>query len=377
MTAMGTIGINLLWLVPGVVGGSEEYTLRLLRALDRADNDDLWIRVYGQADLFAAHPDLLNRFECQVAPSFLKHKALRIASENSWLAAVSRHDDVVHHAGGVIPAIRSNPPLLTIHDLQPLEMPEHFSAVKKRWLSTMIPQSVRAARLVLCPSDFTAQRIQLLLGIGPDKLRVVRHGHEPVAPGITDQAFDDEMHERYGRFLLLPAIAYPHKRHTDLVLALDRLRDRFADVSVVMTGRPGSETTAISELADRLELSDRVHQLGRVSAERLDALYRSALALVFPSEYEGFGNPLLEAMARGCPVIATDATALPEVLGSAGLTVPTGHPAALAASVARIIDEQGLREELVEAGIERAKAFSWLEAGATLAACYREALHPY
>lgn len=371
-----TIGVNLLWLAPGVVGGSEEYTLRLLRAVDRIGSDDLWIRLYGQTELFEAHPDLTSRFECQIAPGFGSNKAARIVTEHTWLAAATRHDDVVHHAGGVVPAVRSTPTVLTIHDLQPLEMPEHFSAVKQKWLATMIPRSVRAARLVLCPSDFTAERIQLLLNISPAKIRVVRHGHEPVESGVLDPAVDAELRERYGRFLLLPAISYPHKRHADLIVALDRLRDRFPDVSVVMTGRPGSENGALRDLTRRLSLTGRVHQLGRVAEEELDALYRSATALVFPSEYEGFGNPVLEAMARGCPVVTTDATALPEVSGVAGLIVPTGHPVALAAAIARVIDEPGLREQLVAAGIERAQKFSWLDAGQDLIDCYRQALRP-
>lgn len=373
---MGTVGVNLLWLVPGVVGGSEEYTVRLLRAVDNLDDDELWLRLYGQRRLFEAHPDLATRFEIEVCPRFAGTKVGRIAAENSWLAAASSRDDLVHHAGGVVPLIRSQVPILTIHDLQPLDMPEHFSAAKRRWLATVIPRSVRAARLVLCPSEFTAERIVSLLGAASDKIRIVRHGHEECEPGVLDPATDAELRQRYGRYLLLPAISYRHKRHADLVVALDRLRDRFPDVTVVITGRPDTEAEAIGTLAARLGLTDRVHQLGRVSEAELDALYRSAAALVFPSEYEGFGNPVLEAMARGCPVVTTDAAALPEVCGLAGLTVPTGHPVALAAAVARVLDEPGLADELRAAGLERARTFSWQAGGRQLADCYREALQP-
>jgi alpha-1,3-rhamnosyl/mannosyltransferase len=372
---MATIGINLLWLVPGVVGGSEEYTLRLLRGLDRFGHDDLWIRLYGQRALFEAHPDLQTRFEVEVCPD-VAAKSLRVVAENSWLASVSRHDDLVHHAGGVIPTVRSQVPVLTVHDLQPLEMPEYFSPLKQRWLATMIPRSVRAARLVFCPSEFTAERITSMLGTSRTKLRVIRHGHEECEPGVLDPTRDAGLRGRFGRYLLLPAITYPHKRHADLIGALDRLRDRFTDLSVVITGRAGSEAEVIERLTKRLDLVDRVHVLGRVSEDELDALYRSAAALVFPSEYEGFGNPVLEAMARGCPVVTTDAAALPEVAGLAGLIVPAGHPVALAGAVARVLDEPGLAEELSAAGVERARRFSWRDASAQLGDCYREALQP-
>ncbi|MGF1599360.1 MAG: glycosyltransferase family 4 protein [Acidimicrobiales bacterium] len=376
MGISGTIGVNLCWLVPGVVGGSEEYTLRLLRAVDRLGDDNLWIRLYGQRELFEAHPDLASRFECRSAPGPAAVKGARIGLEHTWLAAATRGDDIVHHAGGVVPAVRSTPTIVTVHDLQPLEMPQYFSKTKQRWLATMLPRSVRAARLVLCPSEFTAERLRLLLRVPNDKLRVVRHGHEAIEPGVLDADAHDRLTRRFGPFVLLPAISYPHKRHADLVVALDRLRDRCPELSVVMTGRPGPETANLRQLAARLRLQDRVHDLGRVSEEELDALYRSAVALVFPSEYEGFGNPILEAMARGTPVITTDAAALPEVVGAAGITVPTGHPVALADAIARVTEEPDLRRQLSAAGIERATQFSWLDAGRDLVDCYRQALRP-
>ncbi len=373
MAAMVTVGVNLLWLVPGVVGGSEEYTLRLLGALDQLRCDDLWIRLYGQSSLFEAHPDLGRQFETQVAPTWGGSKPARIAAENTWLAAVSRLDDLVHHAGGVVPLVRSQSPILTIHDLQPLEMPEHFSPAKRRWLGTMLPRSVRAARLVLCPSRFSADRVRDLLGVAPERLRVVHHGHRPTEPGVQSEETDADLRARYGRYLLLPAIAYPHKRHADAVEALARLADRHPDLSLVLTGRPGPETPALHQLAAERGVEDRVHHLGRVPETDLDALYRSAAALIFPSAYEGFGNPVLEAMARGCPVVCTDAGALPEVLGEAGLMVPVARPGALAAAVARVLDEPGLADSLREAGVARAARFSWLDAGRELAAAYRDA----
>ena len=371
---MVTVGVNLLWLVPGVVGGSEEYTLRLLGAVDQLGGDDLWIRLYGSPDLFEAHPHLARQFETVVSPVASASKGVRIAAENSWLAAVSRYDDLVHHAGGVVPLVRSQTSVLTIHDLQPLEMPENFSALKRRWLGSMVPRSVRAARLVLCPSEFTAGTIVERLGVPPARVRVVRHGHEPTEPGVLDPAADAELRARYGRYLLLPAIAYAHKRHVDAVLAVDRLRSRFDDLHLVCTGRPGPETPELQRLIRQLDLDDRVHLLGRIPEQELDALYRSAAALVFPSAYEGFGNPALEAMARGCPVVATTAGALPEVVGDAGLLVPPARSGALAAAVARVLDEPGLADQLREAGVVRATRFSWLDAGRQLGAAYREAL---
>lgn len=374
---MSTVGVNLLWLVPGVVGGSEEYTLRLLRAFDQFGGDEPRLRLYGQRALFEAHPDLGERFETVVSPRAdfaAVSKVARIGNEHSWLAMASRHDDLVHHAGGVVPAIRSTPTVLTIHDLQPLEMPQHFSAARRRWLAATVPPSVRSARLVLAPSQYTLDRVHALLGAPRSKLEVVPHGQRSLVPGVLDADTDRRLRARYGRFALLPAISYPHKRHLDLVAATVRLADRFAGLSVVITGRPGPLTAAITAEAVRAGLSSRVHQLGRVPERELDALYRSATFTVFPSEYEGFGNPVMEAMARGCPVISSDATALPEVVGSAGLIVPVRRPDALAGAMARILDEPVLAEQLRAAGVVRAKQFSWEVAGGRLGECYRQAL---
>ncbi len=368
------VGVNLLWLVPGVVGGSEEYTLRLLRAVDRLDPNDLWFRLYVQPSLLEAHPDLQERFEVMVTPRALGSKAARIATEHSWLAHVSRHDQLMHHAGGVVPFVSGVPSVLTIHDLQPLDMPQHFGVVKRSWLRATLPRSARVARRVLCPSTFSANRVAQLLDVAPNRLRVVPHGHERTTPGVLDPATDEALRERFGRFLLLPAIAYAHKRHADLIDALALLADRFGDLSVVMTSSVGPETSDVLAKAEALGLHERCHYLGRVDEADLDALYRSAAAMVFPSVYEGFGNPTLEAMARGCPVVATTAASIPEVVGDAGLLVEPAQPRALAAAVARVLAEPGLADTLAEAGVEQAKKFGWREAGQHLLGAYREAL---
>ncbi len=368
------IGVNLLWLVPGVVGGSEEYILRLLRAVDRLDPDDLWLRLYAQPELVEAHPDLLDRFEIRLSPVNLRRKSARILAEHSWLAQASRGDDLVHHGGGVIPAIAPAPAVVTIHDLQPLDLPENFKNDRRRWLDTMLPKTAKSARAILCPSEFTAGRVRELLSVEPERVVVVPHGHELVEPGVLDEVAHQQNLDRFGRYFLFPSITYAHKRHIDLVHALDMLRDRFPDLQVVMTGGVGPRTDAIANRITQLDLHDRCHVLGRVSENLLDSLYRSAAALVFPSAYEGFGNPTLEAMARGCPVVSTTAASIPEVVGDAALLVEPSNARDLAEAMARILTEPDLTASLRELGVERAKRFGWRGAGEALLSAYRDAL---
>lgn len=374
VASSAVIGLNLLWLVPGVVGGSEEYTVRLLRAFDRLDPEDLELRLYAQPSLAEAYPDLTNRFETVVGPRVVGNKLARIGADATWLVRASRHDDLVHHAGSVAPINSPQPYVLTVHDLQPLDLPENFSVVKRNWLKRMLPPSIRHATLVMCPSRFAADSISRHVDWSVDRVRVVPHGHEPVEPGVLDVGRAEELQRRYGRYVLLPAIAYPHKRHVDVLDALSRLADDLPDLSVVFTGGPGPETPALDEHAQSLGLSHRVHRLGRVSEAELDALYRSAAATVFPSTYEGFGNPALEAMARGCPVVATDAASIPEVVGEAGILVSPKSPDELAAAIRRLLSDKELEATLRAAGPARAEHFGWKSAGEALIAAYRDAL---
>lgn len=379
-----TIGINLTWLVPGVVGGSEEYAVRLLTGaaplLDRS-----WsARIYGPPALAEAHPALTERYEFVAMPSgrLIVGKAARIGLEQTWLARASRSDALVHHVGGTIPFIRPGPAVVTVHDLQPIDLPENFGVLKRRWLGALIPYAVRNADYLLTPSRFTAARLIDRYGVDPDRVRVVPHGHGPTAqdrgPGAesppdrrSGQGIDPA---RFGRYLLYPAIAYRHKRHRDLVVALDRLTARYPDLAVVFTGRDGPETAALRLLVERLGLTDRVHFTGRVPSPVLDRLYRSAAAVVFPSSYEGFGNPALEAMLHGCPLITSDAGALPEVVGDAGLIVPVGEAQSLETAIAKLLDDPGLAEDLRHRGRERARRFDTGIGASVLVDVYREML---
>lgn len=376
------VGVNLCWLVPGVVGGSEEYTVRLLEAVGSTLGPEIRLRLYGRPDLAQAHPRLVSTAEFVACPVWPGGRAGRVALENSWLARQTRHDDVVHHAGGTLPFVRpAVTTLVTIHDLQPLDQPANFGLVKRRWLGRALPAVARKADLILCPSHHTANRVAELLDVPEERLRVVPHGlalgergPAPAGEAGKGPSLADMLPPgvRPGRFLLYPAIAYPHKRHIDLIRLLERLSSRFDDVALVLTGRPGPEDRALADEAERLGVAGRVHRLGRVPWSVLETLYRGAGALVFPSAYEGFGNPAVEAMALGCPVVASSAGALPEVVGSAGVVVPVGDVEAMADAVAGILDDPATAEDLRRRGRRRAQDFEVDIAAQRLGEVYRE-----
>lgn len=358
------VGVNLLWLVPGVVGGSEEYVTRLLRGLADLDPPDLDVRLYGLDELAVAHPDLVARFPLRTLALRGRLKALRVAAETTWLAAQVRRDrlDVVWHPGGVVPPLTGGAAtVLTVHDLRPLDLPEGFSRTKVAYLRAVLPRSVRRAGIVTAPSQQVVDEIVARFGIAPERARPVLHGigadHFAPVPAAEVARAAATLDLR-GRWLLYPVITYPHKDHVTLVRAFARLAPDHPDVDLVLTGGEGPAEAEVRRAIAASGVADRIRRPGRVPRADLDALLQGAAAVAFPSRYEGFGNGALEALARGTPVVASDATSLPEVVGAGGLLVPPGAVGAWADALARVLDDQALATRLGAAGRAHAARFT-------------------
>lgn len=373
------IGVNLLWLVPGVVGGSEEYTTRLLRGLAEDLPPDLHLTLFALGAFADAHPDLVAAYPTVTARIDGHSKPRRVGAEATWLAreARLRNIELLHHAGGVIPpgpAVARIPAALTIHDLQPLLMPQNFSATKRRWLATMLPRSAAKAAMVFTPSEHTSSSVVQRLGVAPDHVRTIPHGIEPPAP--VDPARIVGVRERYQlgeQVILYPAITYPHKDHVTLVAAFARLARSRPDLTLVLAGGPGPSEAEVVAAIRASGVGDQVRRTGRVPWDDLAALYAAATVVAVPSRFEGFGAPALEAMAAGIPVVVADATALPWVVGDAGLKVRPGDVNHWAAELARVLDQPAVHRTLSAAGRVRASRFTWDRAATDLAAGYRAA----
>lgn len=362
--------VNLMWLVPGVVGGSEESVTDALRAIAAAAPADLELHLAVLAPFPAAHPDLVAAFATEVAPWDGANKARRVLAEQTWLAGLARRTgaDVVHHAGGTVPMVHPGEVVLTIQDLQPLDMPQNFSWVKRTYLRAMLGRSARAASVVCVPSEFTARRVIDLLGVPSASVDVVPWAPRP-APMDPPVPTGEVVPE--GRFLLYPAITYPHKNHLVLLDAFARLGEE--DVTLVLTGGAAGSEHEVRERIDRLGLGDRVRRPGRVAEADLEALYAAATAVVVPSRYEGFGLPALEAMARGCPVVVARSGSLPEVVGPDDLVDPddvTGWAEAMQAVLSLSGPERAAR---IEAGRRCAARFTPERTAAGLIEAYRAA----
>jgi glycosyltransferase involved in cell wall biosynthesis len=363
------VAVNLLWLATGRVGGSEQYLTRQLAGLP--DDPHIEPRIephlYVQPTFAAAHPELASRFATTPMPVRRDWRPLRIGVEHTWLHAKARTADMVHHGGGTVPFTGSHPVLLTVHDLQYREFPHYFSRARLTYLSRMMPRSVGRATVVATPSEYVRGTVIDAFGTDPDRIVVVPHGVP--AHHVPDHATCREVAARYGisdrPYVVYPAITHPHKGHRLLV---EMLAELDTDHLLVLVGGEGAAEPEIRRAVAATGTERRVIRTGRVPDADRDALVAGARALVFASEYEGFGAPLVEAMMLGTPVVCSDHPAIREVVADAGVVVTERSGAAWAAAV-RAAERD--RDRLIGAGVARADAFTVGRSGEALAAAYR------
>jgi glycosyltransferase involved in cell wall biosynthesis len=364
------VAVNLLWCVPGDVGGSEQYLVRQLLGL-ASRSAEFAPTLYCLPSFVDAHPELGELYPMVAAGISGTGRPRRILAEHTWLRRRTRGAALVHHGGGTAPVGGHRPIVLTIHDLQYLTHPEYLSASKLRYLSWTIPRSVDRSTVVTVPTEYVRRTVIDAYGIAPERVMVVPHGVEPALGADAPSA--SELRRLYGlgsgRVLVFPAISHPHKGHLFLLDVMARHWDD-PDLRLVLIGGTGSVDAEVTATIERLGLGDRVVRPGRVGDADRDGLIALADALVFPSEYEGFGAPVVEAMALGTPVICSDQPALAEVVGDAGVVLP--RDAEAWADALDVLAARG--SDLRTAGRRRAESFTAERSGAGLAAAYRTAL---
>jgi glycosyltransferase involved in cell wall biosynthesis len=273
--------------------------------------------------------------------------------------------------------------LLTVHDLSFIRDPDSATPALRRYLNAVVPRSVARAHHVLADSLATKEDLVELYGTAPDKITVLYSGVGARFTPEKQRGEEERVRRRYKLghqpFILSLGTLQPRKNYGRLIAAFARV----ADVSRWIDGRPASHNLVIvgkqgwlfdSIKADvaRLGVRTRVIFPGYVDDQDLPALYRAADMFVFPSLYEGFGLPPLEAMACGTPVVTSNVSSLPEVVGDAGLTVDPTDIYALADTMGRALQDSRLRQGMIERGLARAAEFTWLRAARQLLQVYRQ-----
>jgi glycosyltransferase involved in cell wall biosynthesis len=265
--------------------------------------------------------------------------------------------DVAHFLYAIPPGYRGRS-VVTIHDLS-FEYLRDVMGLKDRLLfKTQVPRSARRADRVLTGSEWTKRDLLERYGLPEERIVVTPYGVDP--------AFRPDGPRVEGHYALFVGAIQPRK---DPLTAVEALALVNSDLRLLLIGPEKLGAGRVREAVDRLGLGQRVDWKGHVETEELATLYRGAAVLVFPSRYEGFGLPVLEAMACGTPVVATTAGAIREVAGDAAVLVEPGNPVALAGGVERALSD---RDRLVEAGLERARRYTWSETARGTLGVYRE-----
>ena len=283
------------------------------------------------------------------------------------------------HFQYVTPPFCPCPTVVTIHDISYEFFPEYFHPLARARMKMLIPGSARRATRVLTGSEFSKREIVDTYRIPEEKISVTHYGVAESFKVISDQAELDRVLQRFGirqPFILGVGNLQPRKNLQRLLRAYAALRaDKAIDFDLVLVGQMAWKAESILEDIDRLGLAGSVSVTGYVSNEELVCLYNRAQIFVYPSLYEGFGLPIIEAMACGTPVITSDVSSLPEVGGDAAIFVNPQDHKAIADAIKRLADDSALREQLREKGLRRASEFTWRRIAEQTATIYRQCLN--
>ncbi len=293
-----------------------------------------------------------------------------------WIETWTGPLDLFHAADFVLPPVKPGVrTIVTIHDLSFVREPDSvmpgMTAHLKRW----VPRSVERADRVIAVSEATRQDLIELYQTPPEKITTLYHGVTAEFKVIKEPATLASVRQKYGlgdrSFILSLGTIQPRKNYRRLIQAFAKIDRSF---SLVIGGGKGWKYENILAEVARQGLEKRVHFLGFVADADLPALYNAASLFVLPSLYEGFGLPLLEAMSCGTPVIASNRSAMPEVVGQAGLLVDPRDTPAIAAAISKVLADPNLQQRLSQAGLIQAARFSWADMAGQLLKLYYQLL---
>lgn len=364
-------------------GGIGRYTRNLVRALSDLDGENdyrLFVAGgWGEGDGQGPWPD---NFEIRAIPLadrwvHLLWQRLRLPLP---VQAVTGSLDLFHSPDFVLPPTGKTPALLTVHDLSFLKVPDCYVPAFRRYLERAVRRAAERADLILADSDSTKRDLVELMQVRPEKVAVVYPGVEARFRHMSDPHLLEPVRKRYrlpDRFILGLGTLQPRKNFEGLVEGFRRLILARGDepvvsgLGLVIAGGEGWMVEQTYAAVKGKDLEDRVHFAGFVDDGDLPTLYNLASVFAFPTWYEGFGLPVLEAMACGTPVVCADNSSLPEVAGEAALLVNAGDPDALAHALYRALVDGNLRAWMASEGPNQASRFTWEAAALGLLSLYQ------
>ncbi len=273
--------------------------------------------------------------------------------------------DVFFSPAFILPMRWDGAGVVTVHDLNFEVSPETIHPIRRAYLRRITRRSVHRARKVIAISQSTASDIVRLYGVPDEKIAVIPYGLDAIFTPENARALEPMVRQRYPlseRFLLFVGTLEPRKNLPRLLEAYALARQRADLPPMVLAGAPGWQHERILAQARELGVESHIVFAGYIPREHLPGVYAAASALLYPSLYEGFGLPPLEAMGCGTPVLASNTSAMPEVVGDGGVLVDPRDVQQIANGILRITQDEMLRQQIAERGLERAKRFRWEEA---------------
>jgi glycosyltransferase involved in cell wall biosynthesis len=356
--------------------GISRYIRNLLPALREVDGHTYQVHLGDNNVPPDFAPD--GRFRLHLSRLPTRRPIVRILWEQLWLPLALARDGahVLHSLGYVQPLACPSRSVVTIHDLSFLLYPGNFNRGNRFYLSTFTRLSAQRADRIVAVSENTKRDVVRLLGVPANRVAVVQHGIEPHFRPAADPVALSAWRARVGlpeRFVLFFGTIEPRKNLDTLLEAFALLRRDGLPHRLVVAGAKGWHWEPVFAAVERLGIGDCVVFPGYVPYEDQPLWYNAADLFVYPSLYEGFGFPPLEAMACGTPVVASSTSALPEVVGEAGLLVDPRDARALAEAMRDVLLNAQTREEMRARGLARAATFTWAEAARQTSAVYVQA----
>jgi glycosyltransferase involved in cell wall biosynthesis len=354
------IGINALYLIPGGVGGTEIYLRNLLQALAAIDRDNHYY-VFTNHETGAGIVPMASHFQHMPTPVRAETRPARLIWEQTLLPLkiASMKLDCLLNPGFTAPVITACPNVTVFHDLQHKVHPEHFRWFDRPAWNLFLWAAVHRSRLLLADSEATRDDLIRYYHVEPHRIRVALLGVEDEFFSIAD------LRGAVKPYILCASTLHPHKNIERLVRVFARFREVRPEFRLVLAGMKGFRASEVEALISRLNLENTVRITGWIARTELYELFRYAAAFVYPSTFEGFGLPVIEAMAAGVPLACSDIEPLRSLTGDAAVRFHPDSDEEMLAALLRVTEDS----RLVEAGKLRARRFTWKEcAGVTLAA---------
>ncbi len=355
------IGIDATTLPPQPVGAGN-YIIQLIRALASLKvNDEFVIFVQQRGQALISLPEN-DSFEWIILED--RNPGSRLIWEQTLFPQLIKKSgvDLLHSMHYTRPVRLPCASVVTFHDMTFFLYPELHTRAKRLFFPLAIRASARQADALTAVSESTRQDAIRVLGISPEKIATTQLGVDPAFRSINDAAIKRKIAEKYDlpeRFILYVGLLEPRKNLPMLIRAYKRLIDGGENYKLVLVGRYGWMYEELLKQINNLDLEGMVHFTGYVSQEDLPLVYNLSSLFVYPTLYEGFGLPALEAMACGVPVITTDVSSLPEIVGEAGILVPVNNVEALYGAMIAVLGDEDLRRKMINKGILRAAKFTW------------------